>query len=125
MRDSRKSVPPVASSGKSGGLEELKRKNSDSVQSPKPSKKSRGSFRGRQSSSDSFKTYPQCQRCKKHHLGECRARACFTCGEIGHLKEDYPKEPVIAPKKYDSLIPTRVFALTQGEAEASPSAVTG
>ena len=106
LRDSRKSVPPAASTVKGGSPGDSKRKSSDSVQSPNPNKKARSSFRGRQGGSDSVKTYPQCQRCKKHHLGECRARACFTCGEIGHLKRDCPKESVVAPKKSDSLIPS-------------------
>ena len=33
-----------------------------------------------ESKKESWKTYPVCARCKRRHLGECRAKTCFLCG---------------------------------------------
>ena len=52
-------------------------------------------------------------------------KAYFVCGSVGHLKKDYPRARKEEPKKVDSLMPARVFTLTQAEAEASPLVVTG
>lgn len=96
-RDARRFAPSPTGFGKDRGPGESKRKSSDSAQNPSRNKKSRGPPKNRQGGSDSGKTYPQCQQCKRHHLGECRARACYTCGEVGHLKKDCPKESAEEP----------------------------
>ena len=62
---------------------------------------------------------------QRRHQGECRTKACFICGSTNHLKKDCPQAKKEEPKQGDSLAPARVFALTQTEAEASPSVVTG
>ena len=36
-------------------------------------------------------TYPKCTQCKRHHLGECRAKACYLCGMVGHFMKDCPR----------------------------------
>ena len=64
-------------------------------------------------------------RYRKHHLGECRAKASSFCGVVGHLKKDCPTTKKEESLKVDNLTPARVFTLTQAEAEASPSVVTG
>ena len=37
--------------------------------------------------------YPQCQTCRRYHLGECRRvnGVCFNCGNRGHLIKDCPR----------------------------------
>ena len=63
--------------------------------------------------------------CRRRHLGECRAKACFVCGAVGHLRKDCPIVKKGEVGKVDSLTPARVFTLTQTEAEVSPSVVIG
>ena len=67
----------------------------------------------------------ECARCRKRHLGECRAKACYLCGVVGHLKKDCPTLKKEEPGKVDSLTPARVLTLTQAEAEASPLLMIG
>ncbi|XP_062075883.1 uncharacterized protein LOC133780013 [Humulus lupulus] len=71
----------------------------------------------------------ECLKCTKRHFGECRAKACYKCGKERHIKRNCPlwnqagnKEE---PKKDDKYVPARVFAITQAEADASPSVVSG
>ena len=35
---------------------------------------------------------PACERCGRFNAGECRAGACFACGERGHMARDCLKE---------------------------------
>ncbi|XP_062085611.1 uncharacterized protein LOC133791708 [Humulus lupulus] len=69
--------------------------------------------------------YPQCPTCKRKHPGECQflKKGCFNCGQKGHMKKDCPKAK--EQKKDNELVPARVFAHTQGEAETSNMVVTG
>jgi hypothetical protein len=43
------------------------------------------------------RNYPQCAKCKKHHLGEClQGRGiCFRCGQWGHMMRNCPQ---VAPQ---------------------------
>ncbi|XP_062073472.1 uncharacterized protein LOC133777748 [Humulus lupulus] len=117
--------PPFMGSGRGGGPSDQKRKVPDTLSVPSLDKWPRGVSMGRPGGNEALKSYPECPRCKKRHLGEYRARACFSCGAVGHLKKDCPKARKEEPRKADSSAPVQVFALAQAEAEASPSVVTG
>ncbi|XP_060974152.1 uncharacterized protein LOC133039308 [Cannabis sativa] len=77
----------------------------------------------------SGRNIPECPKCTKRHLDECRAKACYKCGKEGHIKRNCPlwgqTGNKAEPKKDDKYVPTRVFSITQAEAEASPSVVSG
>ena len=70
------------------------------------------------------KIYPICTRCKRRHLGECRARSCFACGMVGHFKRDFPSR---GTEREQRGIPTQVFISWQSESETetSSSGMTG
>ncbi|KAM6562939.1 hypothetical protein CsatB_022937 [Cannabis sativa] len=77
----------------------------------------------------SGRNIPECPKCTKRHLSECRAKACYKCGKEGHIKRNCPLWGQIGnkaePKKDNKYVPARVFAITQAEAEAKPSVVSG
>ncbi|XP_030502613.2 uncharacterized protein LOC115717778 [Cannabis sativa] len=54
-----------------------------------------------------------------------KARAYFQCGLVGHMKRNFPQLLLPEQKKDDKPTPARVFALTQAEADAGPSTMTG
>ncbi|XP_062116236.1 uncharacterized protein LOC133830299 [Humulus lupulus] len=124
-RDFRRPGSPFVGSGRGVGPSDQKRKVPDTFPVPGSDRRPRGITMGRPGSSEAWKTRPECPKCKKRHLGECRAKACFLCGVVGHLKKDCPQIGKKEPRKVDSSTPARVFTLTQAEAEASPSVVTG
>ncbi|XP_060957680.1 uncharacterized protein LOC133029209 [Cannabis sativa] len=65
----------------------------------------------------SGRNIPECPKCTKRHLGECRAKACYKCGKEGHIKRNCPLWGQTGnraePKKDDKYVPARVFAITQ------------
>ncbi|KAK4258952.1 hypothetical protein QN277_005343 [Acacia crassicarpa] len=65
---------------------------------------------------------PTCSKCGKRHQGQCLT--CFACGKVGHISRvcQEGKKNSHAPR---SIIPGRVFALTQEEAGASPNLIRG
>ncbi|GKV48743.1 hypothetical protein SLEP1_g55542 [Rubroshorea leprosula] len=72
-----------------------------------------------------------CKRCDKNHEGkECywQTRACFKCGETGHLIKDCPvlKGASPQPKDQDNKKPSvqgRVFAITEQQAQNTPTVI--
>ncbi|XP_062106589.1 uncharacterized protein LOC133817951 [Humulus lupulus] len=75
----------------------------------------------------SWKTEIVCNRCKRRHLGECRAKACFLCDMVGHLKKDCSRLKELEQMRIDSLTPARMFTPEQIESgtETSSSGVAG
>ncbi|XP_060974556.1 uncharacterized protein LOC133039665 [Cannabis sativa] len=72
-------------------------------------RKFRGNRGGRQGRGSSFRSYPKCPKCKKHHPSECRAKACFQCGMVGHFIKDCPQARKEEPKKNAAQNPGRLF----------------
>ena len=73
-----------------------------------------------------------CQKCGKKHKGVCyrESGACFKCGQMGHRIKDCPsmKSELMAKPtevKQRPKVQGRVFAITEQDAKASKSVVTG
>ncbi|KAI3695449.1 hypothetical protein L1987_78446 [Smallanthus sonchifolius] len=125
--------------------EEGKKKKEITGQVPSGSKKLNFTPRNNNSS------IPECPKCRRRHLGQCRAGifcsyckmprhkteycfkkksiTCFGCGETGHIKINCPKQ-----KKTDGTGPkpaagvkknARVFVLNTHEAAGMPDVITG
>ncbi|XP_062114320.1 uncharacterized protein At1g10890-like [Humulus lupulus] len=113
--------PPVDNTTEVARLRRQKRRHSDN-------KKSDNDKRARTDNGGNrlgYVEYLQCAKCQKKHSGECRAntKGCYNCGQEGHRKKDCPQLKTEG-KKDDKMVPPRVFALTQGEADASNKVVT-
>ncbi|XP_044508780.1 uncharacterized protein LOC123227728 [Mangifera indica] len=71
---------------------------------------------------------PACQKCGKHHRGECLTgqAVCFRCRQPGHIAHFCTAALVRVEQQQPIRGATaRVYPITQGPAEANPSAVTG
>ncbi|XP_061366049.1 uncharacterized protein LOC133309301 [Gastrolobium bilobum] len=86
---------------------------------------------------------PTCAKCGKMHTGVCRLgqNVCFSCGQAGHYSREFPKKTrqVAAMQAIPiQSVPTqraieepmastssRVYAVTQQEAERSPNLIRG
>ncbi|XP_060962018.1 uncharacterized protein LOC133032169 [Cannabis sativa] len=115
---------------KKGGANSNDHKKRGQDQSGQPSQDKRyKSDNDQRFNGSSGRNIPECPKCTKRHLGECRAKACYKCGKEGHIKRNCPLWGQTGnraePKKDDKYVPARVFAITQVEAEASPSVVSG
>ncbi|XP_060964845.1 uncharacterized protein LOC133033845 [Cannabis sativa] len=72
-----------------------------------------------------WQPYLEFSKCKRHHLGECRSRVCYPYGVAGHFMNNYPQPQKSEANKEIPMVSARVFSLTQADAEADPSTVTG
>ncbi|XP_062107753.1 uncharacterized protein LOC133818733 [Humulus lupulus] len=123
-REVHRAVPPYSGSGRGRGPCDLKRKTPDTSTAAGPDRRGQSVQGGCQGGGDTWRIYPECTRCRRRHSGECRAKAYYVCGVVGHLNKDCPTVKKGEIGKVDSLTLARVFTLTQAEAEASPSVVT-
>ncbi|KAM6580108.1 hypothetical protein CsatA_003882 [Cannabis sativa] len=69
------------------------------------------------SNGNNGRNVPECPKCTKRHLGECRANACYKCGKEGHIKRNCPlwgqTENKEDSKEDDKYVPARVFAIKE------------
>ena len=105
-KDFRRIGPPFVGSGRGIGPSEQKRKVPDTFPVPGPDRRPRGISMGYLGCNEPYKNYPECPRCKRCHLGECRPKAYFLSGAVGHFKKDFPKAKKEEPRKADSSAPT-------------------
>ena len=104
-REGRRAVPPYSRFGSGGGTNDLKRKTPNASTAPGPDRRGRGTHGGCQGGGDTWKTYPECTRCRRCHPGECRAKAYYVCRVVGHLKKDCPTVKKGDAGKVDNLTP--------------------
>ncbi|XP_062086070.1 uncharacterized protein LOC133792169 [Humulus lupulus] len=119
-KDAKKSGAATSNDNRKRGQEQPRQAGND--KRPKPNNDNRPGGNG-------GRNVPPCPKCTKRHSSECRAGVCYKCRKEGHMKRNCPtweqscnkKEK----KKNDKYILARVFTITQVEAEASPSVITG
>ncbi|XP_062080227.1 uncharacterized protein LOC133784982 [Humulus lupulus] len=106
-----------------------KRKGSDQAGQSSQDKSARDNKGNHHNGNKEWVWCPKCDKCKKHHQGECRANACYGCGKEGHIRKNCPQKTRKGVKEHhkkdDNLVLARVFALTKPQAEASTSMVSG
>ncbi|XP_060969706.1 uncharacterized protein LOC133036944 [Cannabis sativa] len=115
---------------KKGGANSNDHKKRGQDQSGQPSQDKRyKSDNDQRFNGNSGRNIPECPKCTKRHLGECRAKACYKCGKEGHIKRNCPlwgrrREQSSNPRKMTSMFqPQFLPSLKQGE--AGPSVVSG
>ena len=110
-REQRKTMQSTSSQD---GPDNMKRKSVESSTSG-GEKKQKGNWRD----------YPFCDRCRRYHHGECRPRSCFLCGSRDHLIKDCPQQTREDKKTADTLVPAKMFALTETEARDNKTSSSG
>ena len=112
-REQRKTMQSTGSQD-GGGPGNLKRKSVE-FSTSEGEKKQKGNWHD----------YPFCDRCRRHHHGECRPRSCYQCGSRDHLIKDCPQQTREDKKTADTLVPAKMFALTETEARDNKTMSSG
>lgn len=123
-RESKKAAQAASAPQRPRGSGDQKRKTPDSGSSARDSQP-RGRSDQRQSGSSNWRDHPYCEKCRRRHLGECKPRACYNCGSHEHLRRNCTLLVKGDRKTDDTLIPARVFALTEPAAAESKTVVAG
>ncbi|KAM6566096.1 hypothetical protein CsatA_025224 [Cannabis sativa] len=84
-----------------------------------PNRKFQGNQGFRRGRNEVWQPYPECPKCKRHHLGECWSRVCYQCGVADHFKNNCPQLQKPKAKKESHIVPARVFTLIQADVEAA------